>query len=184
MCIDDQLISAYLDGELKEPYLSEVREHLSYCQACRDRLEDFRHLDDKIKSYLSLSEEEKNRNRDKISSLLEEKCFSGGKRSLLRRKIELSVSGLVTAAAALVFVFIGGFMFFGTSTEQTEDILPSFALQADSSNVRFVSDSSGLENYTLEEILKYLDSKGYNVDISIKGLTPLETSTPDAENAE
>lgn len=75
-------------------------------------------------------------------------------------------------------------MFFGTSTEQTEDILPSFALQADSSNVRFVSDSSGLENYTLEEILKYLDSKGYNVDISIKGLTPLETSTPDAENAE
>ena len=130
--------------------------------------------DDKIKSYLSLSEEEKNRNRDKISSLLEEKCFSGGKRSLLRRKIELSVSGLVTAAAALVFVFIGGFMFFGTSDEQTGEILPSFAVQAGNGSVRYVSDAASLDNFTLEEILHYLDSKGYNVDISIKGLQPLE----------
>ena len=66
-------------------------------------------------------------------------------------------------------------MFFGTSSDQTKDILPSFAMQADSSNVHYVSDNDGLENYTLEEILQYLDSKGYNVDISIKGLQPLET---------
>ena len=65
-------------------------------------------------------------------------------------------------------------MFFGTSSEQTEDILPSFSMQADSSNVHFVSDSASLDNFTLEEILQYLDSKGYNVDISIKGLQPLE----------
>ena len=65
-------------------------------------------------------------------------------------------------------------MFFGTSSEQTEDILPSFSMQADSSNVHFVSDSASLDNFTLEEILQYLDNKGYNVDISIKGLQPLE----------
>ncbi len=175
MCIDDQLISAYLDGELKEPYLSEVREHLSYCQACRDRLEDFRHLDDKIKSYLSLSEEEKNRNRDKISSLLEEKCFSGGKRSLLRRKIELSVSGLVTAAAALVFVFIGGFMFFGSDARQTSEILPAYSLDAHRESVAFVSnDQPSLDDFTLEEILAYLDQRGYVVDVSLKGIEPLQ----------
>ena len=35
-------------------------------------------------------------------------------------------------------------------------------------------DRVDFDNFTLEEILQYLDSKGYNVDISIKGLQPLE----------
>ena len=51
----------------------------------------------------------------------------------------------------------------------------AFAVQADSSNIRYVSDEATLDNFTLEEILRYLDDKGYNVDISLKGLQPLET---------
>lgn len=117
------------------------------------------------------------RNKDRIFSLLDKKYFqNGNKVSFIRRRLEISLPSLITAAAAVVFIFIGGFMFFGTSSEQTEDILPSFALQADSANVHYVSDTAGLESYTLEEILQYLDSKGYNVDISIKGLQPLETT--------
>ena len=177
MCIDDQMLSAYLDGDLKEPYNAQVKEHLSYCQACRERLEDFKRLSDDVKS-LKLDESEVNRNKDRIFSLLDKKYFqSGNKVSFIRRRLEISLPSLITAAAAVVFIFIGGFMFFGTSSEQTEDILPSFAMQADSTNVHYVSDTAGLENYTLEEILQYLDSKGYNVDISIKGLQPLETET-------
>ena len=75
-------------------------------------------------------------------------------------------------------------MFFGTSDEQTGEILPSFAVQAGNGSVRYVSDAASLDNFTLEEILHYLDSKGYNVDISIKGLQPLDTSIPAAESAE
>ena len=184
MCIDSQMLSAYLDGELPEPYRTQVMEHLEHCSACQKHLDDMKKLSERIKS-AEYSDDVLLRSKDRIFDLLDKKYFENGKKvSFIRRRLEVSLPGLITAAAAVVFIFIGGFMFFGTSTEQTEDILPSFALQADSSNVRFVSDSSGLENYTLEEILKYLDSKGYNVDISIKGLTPLETSTPDAENAE
>ena len=184
MCIDSQMLSAYLDGELAEPYRTQVMEHLEHCSACQKHLDDMKKLSERIKS-ADYSDDVLLRSKDRIFDLLDKKYFENGKKvSFIRRRLEVSLPGLITAAAAVVFIFIGGFMFFGTSTEQTEDILPSFALQADSSNVRFVSDSSGLENYTLEEILKYLDSKGYNVDISIKGLTPLETSTPDAENAE
>ena len=170
MCIDSQMLSAYLDGELPEPYRTQVEEHL----------EDMRALDRRIQN-AAFSEELLLRNKDRIYSLLDKKYFQSGKKvSFIRRRLEISLPSLITAAAAVVFIFIGGFMFFGTSAEQTEDILPSFALQADSSNVHYVSDTVGLENYTLEEILQYLDSKGYNVDISIKGLQPLET-TEDAE---
>ena len=62
-------------------------------------------------------------------------------------------------------------MFFGSNASQTEQILPSFSVHADSSNVQFVSQrTKGLDQYSLEEILAYLDSKGYDVDISIKAL--------------
>ncbi|MBO8436423.1 MAG: zf-HC2 domain-containing protein [Spirochaetes bacterium] len=175
MCIDSQMLSAYLDGELPEPYKTQVEEHLEHCPACRKHLCDMKDLDERIKA-ASFSDEILLRNKDKIFSLLDKKYFEKGKKiSFLRRRLEVSVPSLVTAAAAVVFIFIGGFMFFGTSSDQTKDILPSFAMQADSSNVHYVSDNDGLENYTLEEILQYLDSKGYNVDISIKGLQPLET---------
>ena len=45
MCIDDGLLSSYLDGELGEPYRSQVEEHLSYCTACQSRLEKLKKLD-------------------------------------------------------------------------------------------------------------------------------------------
>ena len=90
--------------------------------------------------------------------------------------MEFGLGSMITAAAGLVIVFIGGFVLFGTSPEQTSDIIPSYTIQADSQNVRFVSSDEprGLDGYSLEEILSYLDSRGYNVDISIKGLQPVE----------
>ena len=42
MCIDEALLSSYLDGELKEPYKSQTEEHLAHCSACRARLERLR----------------------------------------------------------------------------------------------------------------------------------------------
>ncbi len=73
-------------------------------------------------------------------------------------------------------------MLFGTNSSETSDILPSFNVNAESENVRYVSNRESLDNYSLEEILQYLDSKGYNVDISIKGLQPLEvTELPSAD---
>ena len=44
MCIDSQMLSAYLDGELPEPYRTQVEEHLEHCAACRKHLEDMKAL--------------------------------------------------------------------------------------------------------------------------------------------
>ena len=44
MCVDDELLNTYLDDELQEPWKTQVQEHLSYCNACRQRLEQLRSL--------------------------------------------------------------------------------------------------------------------------------------------
>ena len=175
MCIDDQMLSAYMDGELMEPYLTQVKEHLEHCQACRTRLEELTALMDKVKD-AAIPEETLLRNKDRIYSLLDDKFFTGKKKvNFFRRRIEMGMPSLITAAAAVIFIFVGGFMFFGSSEGQTTEILPSFQVNADSQNVQFVSDTpTSLDDYTLEEILEYLDQKGYDVDISIKGLKPID----------
>ncbi len=172
MCIDDQMLSSYLDGELKEPFKSEVSEHLSYCQACRERLNDFKNISDKVKS-LKVDESVLKRNKDKIFSLLEDKYFnSNEKKSFFRRKIEMSLPSLITAAAAVIFIFVGGFMFFGSNAAQTEQILPSFSVHANSENVQFVSQRTrgSLDQYSLDEIVSYLDGLGYDVEITLKNV--------------
>ncbi|MCI7807335.1 MAG: zf-HC2 domain-containing protein [Bullifex sp.] len=176
MCIDDGLLSSYLDGELGEPYRSQVEEHLSYCTACQSRLEKLKKLD-QVVSRATLSDEELCSRMDQTLSILEKKCFEQGakKLSFWRKKLEVGVPAMVTAAAGIIVVFIGSFAAFGRGGAETSDIMPSFSVQAGSENIHLVSSrEQGLDAYSLEEIMKYLDSKGYNVDISIKGLTPIE----------
>ena len=177
MCIDGQLLSAYLDGELKEPYKTQVQEHLEHCEACRKQLANMAELDETVKA-TKTSDELLDRKKDMIFNTLDQKYFQSGKKvNFFRRKIEMSLPAMITAAAAVVFIFIGGFMFFGSNPSQTEDILPSFLISADQQNVRYVSSGKGsVDDYTLEEIMQYLDSKGYNVNITMKGLQPIETN--------
>lgn len=176
MCIDEAMLSSLLDGELKEPYRSQTEEHLAHCPACRARLERLKALRSALKTD-SPSDEELEKGKEDCLALLERKFFSadGKKPGFFRRRIEMGLGGMVTAAAGLVVVFIGGFVLFGSSSEQTSEIIPSFTVQADSQNVHFVSTQErGLDAYSLEEILAYLDSRGYDVEISMRGLQPLE----------
>ncbi|MBR1938917.1 MAG: zf-HC2 domain-containing protein [Spirochaetales bacterium] len=182
MCIDEQLISSYLDGELCEPYKSQTEEHLSYCKACSARLEKLRKTRELVR-LSSPSDEVLNKGKDEVFALLEKKYLGQKKKhiSFIQKKFEVSFPTMVTSAAAVVVIFVGGFMLFGSNSSQTADIVPSFNVQAGQENVRFVSNKDqGLDSYSLEEIMKYLDSKGYEVDISIKGLKPIDGSSTDS----
>ena len=87
MCIDAQMLSAYLDGELKEPYRTQVEEHLEYCSACRHHLEDMKALDERI-SGAAYPQEELTRKKDQIFQLLDKKYFQEGKKvSFIRRRL-------------------------------------------------------------------------------------------------
>lgn len=176
MCLDDALLNSYLDGELLEPWKTQVEEHLSYCNGCQMRLEQLSALNDKIKS-ASINDNEINMRAERVMTFFEKNRFDKPKKqNIFRRKVQLSlVPALITSAAAFVVVFIGSFVLFGTNNQQTSEILPEVMLPIESSQVQQVSSKNemSLDDFSLAEIIHYLDSQGYAVTLEVKTVRPL-----------
>ena len=81
MCVDDQLLNTYLDQELKEPWKTQVEEHLSYCNACRLRLSALQEIQNRLAS-ATLSDDEIAPSKSGFSHILKER-FSGESPTIL-----------------------------------------------------------------------------------------------------
>ncbi|MDT4761765.1 zf-HC2 domain-containing protein [Sphaerochaeta sp. PS] len=178
MCVDDELLNTYLDGELDEPWRTQVEEHLGYCNACRQRLDQLRLLQKRIAS-AALPDEDILLRQERVLSYFEKSRFPVKHKSMhiFRKRIQVRlVPALITTAAAFVVVFIGAFVLFGTNGNQAQDILPGIATPMDSANVRQVSDvqSVTLDSFSLEQIVQHLDAMGYAVKLEVKAVTPLK----------
>ncbi len=178
MCVDDELLNTYLDEELQEPWRTQVQEHLGYCNACRQRLEQFKELNTKIADAV-LSDEDIKLRQDRVLSYFEKTRFpsTNKKMHIFRKRIQVKlVPALITSAAAFVVVFIGAFVLFGTNPQQSQLILPGVATPIDSANIRQVSDvqKPSLDMFSLEQIVQHLDAMGYAVKLEVKAVTPIE----------
>lgn len=177
MCLDDALLNSYLDEELLEPWKTQVEEHLSYCNGCQMRLEQLRNLDDKMKS-ATISDDEIAMRAERVMSFFEKNRFDVPKKqTLFSKKIQINlVPALITSAAAFVVVFIGSFVLFNSNGQQTSEILPEVMMPLESSQVQQVSNkqSGSLEDYTLPEIIHFLDAQGYIVTLEVKTPKPID----------
>jgi len=177
MCLDDALLNSYLDGELQEPWKTQVEEHLSYCSGCQLRFNQLKELDNKLQS-ASLSDEEISIRSQRVIKYFENNRFNNEvKDNIFKRKIQLNlVPTLLTSAAAIVIVFIGSFVLFGSNNKQTSEILPEVMMPIESSQVEQVSvnQKTSLDDYSLQEIVRYLDSQGYAVTLEVKTVSPLD----------
>ena len=181
MCLDDQILNTYLDGELTEPWKSQVEEHLSYCPSCRTRYQNLLSIKGAMKSS-ELSDEEIQPRMDRVLSMIERNYLSKkkGKQSFLRRTFKLTAPQLIGVAAAFVVVFVGSWAVFGGNGSSDNAIpLPDVNTSIDLTNITQTrssdnaTTSKSLENYSLDEILKNLDARGYDVDIRLKSIQPL-----------
>ena len=181
MCLDDQILNTYLDNELTEPWKSQVEEHLSYCPSCRTRYQNLLKVSSAIRSS-ELTEEEIRPHQDRVLSMIEKNYLSKakGKKSFLRRTFKLSAPQLLGVAAAFVVVFVGSWAVFGNNGSSDGTILlPDVNTTIDLNNITQTrssdnaTTSKSLENYSLDEILKNLDARGYDVDIRLKSIQPL-----------
>ncbi len=181
MCLDDQILNTYLDNELTEPWKSQVEEHLSYCPSCRTRYQNLLKVSSAIRSS-ELTEEEIKPHQDRVLSMIEKNYLSKGKgkKSFLRRTFKFSAPQLIGVAAAFVVVFVGSWAVFGNSGRSDGTILlPDVNTTIDLNNITQTrssdnaTTSKSLENYSLDEILKNLDARGYDVDIRLKSIQPL-----------
>lgn len=178
MCLDDQILNTYLDGELTEPWKSQVEEHLSYCSSCRSRYQNLVNLSQTVKC-CALTDEEMENNKSRVLSMIEKNYISKKKKaSFFRKQFKLTVPQFVGVAAAFVVVFVGSWSIFGGNQDNSIP-LPDVNTTIDINNITPVrsSDNSAtnksLENYSLDEILKNLDARGYDVDIRLKSIQPL-----------
>lgn len=177
MCVDDELLSTYLDGELGEPWRTQVAEHLQYCAACRLRLGQLESLHSRLQS-VALTGSEMEESRKRVLSFFEATKFPGANKhpSLWRRRFVLKLGPALLSAAAFVVVVIGTFIFFSPNTPQGQEILPGVVAPIDSEHIRQVTDLArpDLGMFSLEQIIQHLDAMGYAVKLEVKAVTPLE----------
>lgn len=186
MCLDDQILNTYLDGELAEPWKSQVEEHLSYCPSCRARYQKLVQLRDAVRAAV-LTDEEIAPRQERVLSMIEKNHLSKkSSQSFWRRHFRVSAPQVIGVAAAFVVVFIGSWAVFGGNKDNTIP-LPELNTTIDLKNITPVrstdnaSTSKSLESYSLDEILKNLDARGYDVDIRLKSIQPLALDRLDSE---
>ncbi|MGI6440230.1 MAG: anti-sigma factor family protein [Sphaerochaetaceae bacterium] len=171
-------MNTYLDGELTEPWKTQVEEHLRYCTACQSRSQQLSSLHHVV-SQSRLEDDEIEKRQDRVLEFMEKNYLSkGGKVGFFHRDFKIKTPTLLVAAAAFVVFFVGA-LILGPGTKMTEnDLIPSVVVPSEGQVVQVRSTealaaSQVLENFTLEEILMYLDSRGYEVDLSLKGIKPV-----------
>lgn len=187
MCLDDQILNTYVDGQLEEPWKSQVEEHLSYCVSCRKRCESLMELSNRVKD-AALSESEIDTRKDRVMSVLEKNYLNKKKSSFKSKILKFTFPQFAfTTAAAFVIVFVGSFAL-GSNSRRSDIIpVPEIGYSVDINNITPVrtSDNStttrSLESYSLDEILKNLDARGYDVDIRLKSIQPVSFGTAEDE---
>ena len=98
MCLDDQVLSTYIDGELAEPWKTQVEEHLLHCSGCKSRYNQLVDLGKDIKS-ARLREEEYVVQRERIWQYLEKNCVALVKERFIEKRLSFRAPVLVVAAA-------------------------------------------------------------------------------------
>ena len=185
MCLDDQIINTYIDGELGNPWKSQVEEHISFCPACKKRFDQLSSLSSDIKNAVLTDEDIKPR-MDRVLAYIERNHFNKKKRfRFLHKTFAFTSRQLIGVAAAFVVVFIGSWAVFGHSSTDSTILLPDVTQTISAENIVPVrasdinSTSKTLESYSIEDILKALDSRGYEVDIRLKSIQPIMLDSPE-----
>jgi hypothetical protein len=108
ICPDFDVISAYFDKEVGFPWNKELEEHISGCESCKRKLEEYK----KLKTLLQTSQQPDyavpmERVRKTITLITEKKKIS--RISLWRKSVKLPVP---VVAAACIMACIGLFLMF------------------------------------------------------------------------
>lgn len=194
MCLDDQVLSTYIDGELVEPWKTQVEEHLSHCSECSQRYEKLRNLQDMISSS-QLREDEFAPHKNRVWKYLEKTCMTS-------QPVKMRYKGLIfskpvisaVAAALVVLVGLNFFIIRGVRNSGGDGNIPVI----NTSSVPGESETNGLlsirttnhetaqispEDLSVEQLLTLLDSKGFDVELKLKNsVSPVEPLTdPEAD---
>ena len=178
MHLDDQIISSYLDNEVSSPWKEQLEEHIEWCPACQKQLEEARHLKNIINNAV-LPQESIEASQKRVLNYIEKNILKKKKASL-RTVITKPVFKRIfwpVLSAAMTFCFCLIIFSPGQSSSLIQKTPENISLSIESITPVRASDNyttgKSLSDYSLEDIMQYLDKKGYDVNISTKGIKPL-----------
>ena len=157
---DDKLFE-YLDGFVKPSELDALKDHLSQCQECKDRLNELSEFNRSL-SKLSLSDEEISVESKKIFGEIYKDCIDEKNVPFYKKAISVPLSGLVGCAAAFVMITIGSIMMFNPRSNDIVKIVPGANPTIDKENVYKVGD---VKEMTIEDHIKAIEDMGYGVTL-------------------
>lgn len=176
MCLDDQILNTYLDGELKEPWKSQVEEHLSYCKSCKHKYEMLSSLKTVVRK-AELTQDEIQSHQDRVLSIIEKSHFNKKRKlSFMKKQFKFNAGQIMGVAAAFVIIFVGTWT---ASSNRSPNVItmPDVNSNINISNITPVKGSDAtksLDSFSVDEIIRNLDSRGFEVDIRLKSIQPIE----------
>ncbi len=166
MCPEDDIISAYLDGELEPSISIKVEKHIAGCEKCQEKLKTFQRishilLEDDSPDYLASMEKVKR--RIQISQLASDRGMSkeSVRSSWWYRRIEFPLP--LAIAAMLLIVFLGMVLFLKIPSANSVRMM---RIKKEPSGVTEVQVSAPIED--LEALLKTLDNNDFKKEVIIQ----------------
>ncbi|GEM_PF-1502127 len=163
MCPDEETLSAYLDGEVEEPFKSKIAEHVKECVKCSAKLESLHRiksilLEENDPEYIESMENVKRRIQ---ISMVADNYFFGRLNSFWKRKVVLPLP--IAIAAIVLFFFVGVFLI---SNIPGNSGIHMMRIRTEPSGVTEVQVTAPIED--LEQLLKFIDNSNFKKEVIIK----------------
>ncbi len=168
MCPKDEIISAYLDGEVETPWKEKLKEHFSECSKCAKRLSEIQSI-----SYLLKQDKEPDcqpalqRVHRRIYFHSSESTHRiGGQQEkdlpFWRRRVHIPMPAAVLLSVVLFILFASFFFFMGQNNTQMAHKGPELY---NSQPIQVTVPIEGLEAGDLEVLLKLLNNKDFSQEV-------------------
>lgn len=170
MCVDDQILSSYVDGELDAHWKEKVEAHIAQCEQCRLRVSRFQKLSADL-SAAELRPEAIDGIERRVAARLEHLLLPGSERGFWNRRF--SIPAPVAMAALFCLVFLSGFVFIrGIMPSGTgETGMPIADEKAYSQGLETLTSSpapSMSENPNVQQIFDLLENSGGSIEVRIE----------------
>ncbi|MCF7948259.1 MAG: zf-HC2 domain-containing protein [Spirochaetia bacterium] len=174
MCYDEQVISAYVDGELEASVHREIEEHIDNCDYCRSIQAEYHSVKE---LFLAVSNSPihdtlaGSHAKARVWQQIQRKTRRETAQSFWHRQIQVPLplaAGVIAAVAVLAFTLI--FSPFSSGIFSSDQSGAPLALQEDDSIPSVPTNYPATENSRpeLEQLLRFLSDQGAAVEVKIQ----------------
>jgi hypothetical protein len=164
MCPDRELLSAYVDGEVPNPWRERIVDHLRSCPSCTETAAGFIDLGLKLRAEGRIDEDAV---LERVRKRLDVEFARHAGRPVVRKGFRLDPYGAlsrsvslplpVVAAAAVLIVFLAGVTAIGAFRQGSKPVLAAADMPPMSA-----------QPTSMDALLQYLDSKDAQVTLTIR----------------